>query len=243
MAVMEGGEPVVIPNSEGARTTPSVVAFGKNDERLVGQAAKRQAVTNPENTIFSAKRLIGRKYEEVQQEAEHLPYKIVKGKNGDAYIECEADGKTEQFAPEQISSMVLAKLKADAEAYLGEKVTEEHISLAVRDIESDLAAKAIGFTARLILSQIPNIELAGEGDVSAQFVGEFDKALQKINLEYRSKRQSGRMGHPTMKRLKDGAYRSYRRRKSDQGAPAGQLKDPIIAMNESEWEAVVNGAF
>ena len=73
MAVMEGGEPVVIPNSEGARTTPSVVAFGKNDERLVGQAAKRQAVTNPENTIFSAKRLIGRKYEEVQEEAKHLP--------------------------------------------------------------------------------------------------------------------------------------------------------------------------
>lgn len=157
MAVMEGGEPVVIPNSEGARTTPSVVAFGKNDERLVGQAAKRQAVTNPENTIFSAKRLIGRKYEEVQQEAEHLPYKIVKGKNGDAYIECEADGKTEQFAPEQISSMVLAKLKADAEAYLGEKVTEAVITVpAYFNDAQRQAAKDAGTIAGLEVKRIIN---------------------------------------------------------------------------------------
>ena len=129
MSVMEGGESVVIPNSEGARTTPSVVAFAKNGERLVGQAAKRQAVTNPSNTIFSAKRFIGRKFDEVQEEAASLPYKIVKGKNGDAYIECEVEGKTEQFAPEQISAMILQKLKADAEAYLGEKVTEAVITV------------------------------------------------------------------------------------------------------------------
>src|SRR5210317_950189 len=114
MAVMEGGEPVVIPNSEGSRTTPSVVAFAKNGERLVGQAAKRQAVTNPDNTIFSAKRFIGRKFDEVQEEAKSLPYKVVAGKNGDAYIECDVEGKTEKFAPEQISAMVLQKLKADA---------------------------------------------------------------------------------------------------------------------------------
>ena len=87
MSVMEGGEPVVIPNSEGARTTPSVVAFSKSGERLVGQAAKRQAVTNPHNTIFSAKRFIGRKFSEVQEEAKSLPYKVIEGKNGDAYIE------------------------------------------------------------------------------------------------------------------------------------------------------------
>ena len=99
MSVMEGGESVVIPNSEGARTTPSVVAFAKDGERLVGQAAKRQAVTNPSNTIFSAKRFIGRKFTEVQEEAKSLPYEIVKGKNGDAYIECEVKGKQEQFAP------------------------------------------------------------------------------------------------------------------------------------------------
>ncbi|HBO57975.1 MAG TPA: molecular chaperone DnaK, partial [Opitutae bacterium] len=129
MSVMEGGEPVVIPNSEGARTTPSIVAFAKNGERLVGQAAKRQAVTNPSNTIFSAKRLIGRKFSEVQEESSSLPYKVVKGKNGDAYIEAEVDGKSEQFAPEQIAAIVLQKLKADAEAYLGEKVTDAVITV------------------------------------------------------------------------------------------------------------------
>ncbi len=129
MAVMEGGEPVVIPNSEGARTTPSIVAFTKDGERLVGQAAKRQAVTNPQNTIFSAKRLIGRKYNEVLEEARNLPYKVVEGRNGDAWIECSVGGKVEKFAPEQISSMVLAKLKADAEAFLGEKITKAVITV------------------------------------------------------------------------------------------------------------------
>ena len=129
MAVMEGGEQTVIPNSEGARTTPSVVAFSKNGERLVGQAAKRQAVTNPTNTIFSAKRLIGRKFTEVQEEAANLPYKVVEGKNGDAYIEAQVGDKTKSFAPEQISAMVLGKLKTDAEDYLGEKVTQAVITV------------------------------------------------------------------------------------------------------------------
>ena len=112
ISVMEGGEPVVIPNSEGARTTPSIVAFSKNGERLVGQAAKRQAVTNPKNTIFSSKRLIGRKFNELKDEVKSLPYAVVEGKNGDAYIEAEVNGKTEQFAPEQISAMILQKLKS-----------------------------------------------------------------------------------------------------------------------------------
>jgi molecular chaperone DnaK len=129
MAVMEGGEPVVIPNSEGARTTPSIVAFAKNGERLVGQAAKRQAVTNPSNTVFSAKRLIGRKASEVGGISETLPYKIVPGKNGDAYIKVQSNGMDEEFAPEQISAMVLAKLKADAEAYLGEDVSKAVITV------------------------------------------------------------------------------------------------------------------
>ncbi len=129
MAVMEGGESVVIPNSEGGRTTPSVVAFTKTGERIVGQAAKRQAITNSQNTIFSSKRLIGRKFNEVQEEARLLPYKVVEGKNGDAWIECKVGDKTEQYAPEQISSMVLAKLKADAEAYLGEKVPQAVITV------------------------------------------------------------------------------------------------------------------
>src|SRR5579862_8072815 len=98
MAVMEGGEPVVIPNAEGARTTPSVVAFTKTGERVVGQAAKRQAVTNPTNTVFSAKRLIGRKFSEVREEAKSMPYKVVELKNGDAGIEVQVSGKAEQFA-------------------------------------------------------------------------------------------------------------------------------------------------
>ncbi len=129
MALMEGGEPVVVPNAEGARTTPSIVAFTKTGERLVGQAAKRQAVTNPRNTIFSAKRLIGRKFSEVREEAKNLPYKVSEGKNGDAYIEVQVGDKTEQYAPQQIAAFVLGKLKADAEAYLGEKVTQAVITV------------------------------------------------------------------------------------------------------------------
>lgn len=129
MAIMEGGEPVVIPNAEGARTTPSVVAFTKTGERLVGQAAKRQAVTNPRNTIFSAKRLIGRKFTEIQKEAASFPFKVVEGKNGDAYIEVQVADKAEQFAPQQIAAFVLGKLKADAEAYLGEKITQSVITV------------------------------------------------------------------------------------------------------------------
>ncbi|MFM7750700.1 MAG: Hsp70 family protein, partial [Opitutaceae bacterium] len=129
MAVMEGGEPVVIPNAEGARTTPSVVAFTKSGERLVGQAAKRQAITNPRNTVFSAKRFIGRKFTEVREEARNMPFKVVEGKNGDAYIEVQVGDKTEQFAPQQIAAFVLAKLKADAEAYLGEKISQAVITV------------------------------------------------------------------------------------------------------------------
>jgi len=129
MSIMEGGEPVVVPNAEGARTTPSIVAFTKSGERLVGQAAKRQAVTNPRNTIFSAKRLIGRKFSEINEEVKSLPYKVVEGKNGDAYIEAQVGDKTEQFAPQQIAAFVLGKLKADAESYLGEKVTQAVITV------------------------------------------------------------------------------------------------------------------
>ncbi len=126
---MEGGEPVVIPNAEGARTTPSVVAFTKNGERVVGQAAKRQAVTNPKNTIFSAKRLIGRKFTEVREEAKNFPFKVAEGKNGDAYVEVQVGDKAETFAPQQIAAFVLGKLKADAEAYLGEKITQAVITV------------------------------------------------------------------------------------------------------------------
>lgn len=165
MAVMEGGEPVVIPNSEGARTTPSIVAFSKNGERLVGQAAKRQAITNPTNTIFSAKRLIGRKAAEVKEEAKSLPYNIVAGKNGDAYIECDVDGKKEKFAPQQISAILLGKLKADAEAYLGETVERAVITVpayfndAQRQATKD-AGTIAGFKVERIINEPTAASLA-----------------------------------------------------------------------------------
>ena len=157
MAVMEGGEPVVIPNSEGSRTTPSVVAFTRNGERLVGQAAKRQAVTNPSNTIFSAKRLIGRKFTEISEEATHVPFKVVEGKNGDAWIEVVENGETKSFPPEQISSMVLGKLKADAEAYLGEPVTQAVITVPAYFNDSQRqATKDAGTIAGLEVLRIIN---------------------------------------------------------------------------------------
>ncbi|MES2692276.1 MAG: molecular chaperone DnaK [Verrucomicrobiota bacterium] len=157
MAVMEGGEPVVIPNAEGARTTPSVVAFTKSGERLVGQAAKRQAVTNPRNTVFSAKRFIGRKFTEVREEAKNMPFKTVEGKNGDAYIEVQVGDKTEQFAPQQIAAFVLAKLKADAEAYLGDKVTQAVITVPAYFNDSQRqATKDAGKIAGLEVLRIIN---------------------------------------------------------------------------------------
>jgi molecular chaperone DnaK len=193
MSVMEGGEPVVIPNSEGARTTPSIVAFAKNGERLVGQAAKRQAVTNPSNTIFSAKRLIGRKFSEVKEESSSLPYKVVKGKNGDAYIEAEVDGKNEQFAPEQIAAIVLQKLKADAEAYLGEKVTDAVITVpayfndAQRQATKD-AGKIAGLEVKRIINEPTAAALAygldkGSDEVIAVYDlggGTFDISILEI---------------------------------------------------------------
>lgn len=157
MAIMEGGEPVVIPNAEGARTTPSVVAFTKTGERLVGQAAKRQAVTNPRNTVFSSKRLIGRRFTEVKEEASHMPFKVVEGKNGDAYIEVQVGDKTEQFAPQQISAFVLAKMKADAEAYLGEKITQAVITVPAYFNDSQRqATKDAGKIAGLEVLRIIN---------------------------------------------------------------------------------------
>jgi len=157
MAVMEAGDAKVIPNAEGIRTTPSIVAFSKNGERLVGQAAKRQAVTNPSNTIFSAKRLIGRKFSEIKDEISTLPYKVVEGKNGAAVIECEIEGKAETFMPEQISSMILAKLKADAEAYLGEPVTQAVITVpAYFNDDQRRATKDAGSIAGLEVMRIIN---------------------------------------------------------------------------------------
>ncbi|HEY8393621.1 MAG TPA: Hsp70 family protein, partial [Thermaerobacter sp.] len=125
IAVLEGGEPTVITNAEGGRVTPSVVGWSKDGELLVGQVAKRQAVTNPERTIFSIKRFMGRRYDEAREEAARVPYKVVAGENGDARVE--VDGKL--YSPEEISAMILRKLKQDAEAYLGEEVKKAVITV------------------------------------------------------------------------------------------------------------------
>ncbi len=153
MAVMEGTTFKVIPNAEGANTTPSVVAFTKNGERLVGQTAKRQAVTNPKNTIFSIKRFMGRKFSEVQSELSRVPYEVVEGRNGDACIKV-AD-KT--YTPQEISAMILQKLKTDAEAYLGEKVTEAVITVpAYFNDTQRQATKDAGRIAGLDVKRIIN---------------------------------------------------------------------------------------
>ena len=157
VAVVEAGEPKVITNSEGARTTPSIVGFAKDGERLVGQSAKRQAVTNPENTIFSAKRLIGRKYKEVKNEVKNLPYEVVSGKNGDAYIKCKEGDEEKEYAPEFISSIILSKLKADAEAYLGEEVKQAVITVPAYFNDSQRqATKDAGEIAGLEVLRIVN---------------------------------------------------------------------------------------
>ena len=154
MAVLEGGEPTVIPNAEGGRTTPSVVAFTKDGQRLVGPPAKRQQVTNPENTIFSIKRFMGRKFGEVSEEMKIVPYEVVQGENGDVRVK--AEGK--EYAPPEISAMILQKLKTDAEAYLGEPVTDAVVTVpayfnnAQREATKD-AGKIAGLNVVRIINE------------------------------------------------------------------------------------------
>jgi molecular chaperone DnaK len=154
MAVLEGGEPTVIPNAEGGRTTPSVVAFAKDGQRLVGAPARRQQVTNPENTVFSSKRFMGRKWDEVSEEMTIVPYKVEQGENGDARVAVE--GK--QYAPPEISAMILQKLRADAEAFLGEPVTDAVVTVpayfnnAQREATKD-AGKIAGLNVLRIVNE------------------------------------------------------------------------------------------
>jgi molecular chaperone DnaK len=153
VSVMEGGQAVVIPNQEGGRTTPSVVGFTKSGERLVGQVAKRQSVTNPENTVYSIKRFMGRKFSEVSQETKLVPYKVVAGENGDARVEI--NGK--KYSPPEISAMILNKLKEAAEAYLGEKVTKAVITVPAYFNDSQRqATKDAGQIAGLEVMRIIN---------------------------------------------------------------------------------------
>jgi molecular chaperone DnaK len=174
VAVMEGGEPVVIPSAEGSRLIPSVVAISKSGERLVGEVAKRQSITNPENTIFSIKRLMGRKYDDAEVEKARgiLPYKIVRAQNGDAWVELAG----RQYSPPEISAMILQKLRADAEAYLGEKVTEAVITVPAYFNDSQRqATKDAGRIAGLEVKRIIN-----EPTASALAYGLDKKQYEKI---------------------------------------------------------------
>src|ERR1700758_1603615 len=164
MAVLEGGEPTVIPNAEGGRTTPSVVAFTKDGQRLVGAPARRQQVTNPTNTIFSIKRFMGRKFDEVTEEMTIVPYEVVQGPNGDVRVKAEGkEGK--EYAPPEISAMILQKLKHDAEAYLGETVTDAVITVpayfnnAQREATKD-AGKIAGLNVLRIINEPTAASLA-----------------------------------------------------------------------------------
>ena len=153
MAIMEGGQPTVVPNAEGGRTTPSIVAFTKNGERLVGSAAKRQAVTNPKHTVFSIKRFMGRKYDEMPAEIKRMPYEVVRAANGDAHVKI--GDKT--YSPPEISSMILQKMKADAEAFLGETITQAVITVPAYFNDSQRqATKDAGRIAGLEVLRIIN---------------------------------------------------------------------------------------
>ncbi len=155
VAVLEGGEPVVITNAEGNRTTPSVVGFSKNNERLIGQVAKRQAVINPENTVYSIKRFMGKTYDEAKTEAQRLPYQLVAGGSGDAQVKIPATGRN--YSPQEISAMILGKLKKDAEAYLGEPITKAVITVPAYFNDSQRqATKDAGKIAGLEVLRIIN---------------------------------------------------------------------------------------
>jgi len=168
VAVMEGGEPVVIANQEGGRTTPSVVAFAKSGERLAGQVAKRQAVTNAEATVYSIKRFMGRRYDEVNEEMKMVPYKVVHATNGDARVE--VNGK--EYSPPEISAMILQKLKTAAEDYLGQKVDKAVITVpAYFNDAQRQATKDAGRIAGLEVLRIINEPTAAVGIRSRQKKG------------------------------------------------------------------------
>ncbi len=174
VAVIEGGDPVVIPTAEGARLCPSVVAFNKNNERLVGQTAKRQAVINAENTVYSIKRFMGRRFDEVDAERKMVSYNIVRGAAGDARVKVPQTGR--EYTPQEISAQILAKLKADAEAYLGETVTQAVITVPAYFNDSQRqATKDAGKVAGLEVLRIIN-----EPTASALAYGLDKKTNEKI---------------------------------------------------------------
>jgi len=205
VAVMEGGDPTVIPNAEGGRTTPSVVAFTKSGERLVGQVAKRQAITNPQNTIFSIKRFMGRKHDEVAQEKKEVPFEVVKGPNGDARVKA----GDKEYSPPEISAMVLQKMRQTAEDYLGEKITEAVITVPAYFNDSQRqATKDAGRIAGLEVKRIINEPTAAS--LAYGLDNDFDERIMNW-LADEFKKQEGidlRKDPMALQRLKEAAEKA-----------------------------------
>ncbi|MBD3218662.1 MAG: molecular chaperone DnaK [candidate division Zixibacteria bacterium] len=242
VSVMEGKEPKVIPNAEGGRTTPSVVAISKNDERLTGTVAKRQAITNPMNTVFSIKRFMGRKYAEVTSEIKNYPYKVVEGANGEVKVEME--GK--QYAPPEISAMVLSKMKKTAEEYLGEKVTDAVITVPAyfndsqRQATKD-AGKIAGLNVLRIINEPTAASLAygldkqNDAKIAVYDLGggTFDISILEIGdgvFEVKSSNGDGHLGGDDFdKRIIDWLVEEF---KKDQGIDLSQ--DPMAVQRLKE---------
>ena len=247
VAVMEGGEPTVITNPEGGRVTPSVVAVTKNGERLVGQVAKRQAVTNPENTIYSIKRFMGRKFEEVPEEMSMVPYKVFKAANGDAWVEL--NGK--QQAPPEISANILQKLKSAAEEYLGESITEAVITVPAYFNDSQRqATKDAGKIAGLEVKRLVNEPTAAalaygldtkKDETIAVFDfggGTFDISILEVGegvVEVKSTNGDGHLGGDNIdQRLIDWIVKEF---KKDQGIDLSQDNMALQRLREAAEKA------
>jgi molecular chaperone DnaK len=250
MAVLEGGEPTVIPNAEGGRTTPSVVAFTSDGQRLVGAPAKRQQVTNPLNTIFSIKRFMGRKWDEVSEEMTIVPYEVVKGENGDARVRA----NEREYAPPEISAMILQKLKADAEAYLGEPVTDAVVTVpayfnnAQREATKD-AGKIAGLNVQRIINEPTAAALAygldKEGADQTILVfdlggGTFDVSVLELGdgvFEVKSTNGDNHLGGDNFdKSLVDWMIAEF---KKDQGIDLGQDKMALQRLYEAAEKAKI----
>jgi molecular chaperone DnaK len=249
VAVLEGGEPTVIPNAEGGRTTPSVVAFAKDGQRLVGAPAKRQSVTNPENTVFSIKRFVGRKYSEVSEEMTIVPYQVAAGPNGDVVVK--AGGK--DYAPPEISAMILQKLKADAEAYLGEPVTDAVITVpayfnnAQREATKD-AGRIAGLNVLRIINEPTAASLAYGLDKEADQTilvfdlggGTFDVSVLELGegvFEVKATNGDNHLGGDNFdKTVVDWMIAEFKR---DQGIDLGQDKMALQRLYEAAEKAKI----